>query len=95
MQELIQKLQEKAGITAEQAEKSIDTMKDFIKSKLPAAIAGNVDTWFAGIANQAETKKESFMDKAEDFLDEAGDKVEDWANAAKDKISGMFDKDKK
>ncbi|RAJ04215.1 hypothetical protein LX64_03093 [Chitinophaga skermanii] len=64
MQELIQKLQEQTGITAEQAEKSIETMKEYIKSKLPAMLAGNVDTWFAGIAGQPEKKQE----QNDDFL---------------------------
>ena len=35
MQELITKLTEKAGISAEQATKTIDTIKEFVKEKFP------------------------------------------------------------
>lgn len=64
MQELIQQLKDKAGITDEQAVKAIEAVKDFVKSKLPPVIAGNVDTWFEGMAGSA-----SRQDAADDFLD--------------------------
>lgn len=64
MQELIQNLKDRAGLTDEQAVKAIDTVKDFVKSKLPAAIAGNVDVWFAGFGASAPKPKAD-----EDFLD--------------------------
>ncbi|QEH40610.1 hypothetical protein [Chitinophaga sp. XS-30] len=64
MQELIDQLKDKAGINEEQAIKAIEAVKDFVKSKLPPMIAGNVDTWFSGMA--AQPKK---TDAAEDFLD--------------------------
>lgn len=105
MQELIQNLKDRAGLTDDQAVKAIDTVKDFVKSKLPAAIAGNVDNWFSGLGATAPQprKEEGFVDKAEDFLDDVSDKVEDWTEKAKDKaedimkeakdkISGFFDK---
>jgi hypothetical protein len=63
MQELIQQLKDKAGITDEQAVKAIEAVKDFVKSKLPPMIAGNVDTWFEGMAGSAR------QDAADDFLD--------------------------
>ncbi|MGN6509978.1 MAG: hypothetical protein ACTHLD_11015 [Chitinophaga sp.] len=64
MQELIQQLKDKAGITDEQAVKAIEAVKDFVKSKLPPVIAGNVDTWFEGMAGSA-----SRPNAADDFLD--------------------------
>lgn len=64
MQELIQQVQDKAGVSTDQAIKAIDAVKDFVKSKLPPMLAGNVDAWFTGLsAQQPETKKE------DDFLD--------------------------
>ena len=45
MQELIKLLTEKAGITEEQAAKSIETIKDFVKEKFPM-MAGAVDNLF-------------------------------------------------
>lgn len=107
MQELIQQLQEKAGLTPEQAEKSIDVIKEYVKSKLPPFIAGTVDSWFAGMSGKpGEPAKPGFMQQAGDFLDDVSDKVEDWAEEAKDKaedmyqdakdkISATFSKDKK
>ncbi|WP_343700031.1 hypothetical protein [Chitinophaga sp.] len=65
MQELIQQLKDKAGINDEQAVKAIEAVKDFVKSKLPPMIAGNVDAWFTGMAGgPAQPKKAE-----DDFLD--------------------------
>lgn len=86
MQELIEKIKAEAGITDEQAHKALETVKDFVKSKLPAGIAGTVDTWFSGLGAKAAEKK----DEAADFLEHAKDKAEDWASDLKDKVSGMF-----
>lgn len=104
MQELIEQLQEKAGLTAEQAKQSIEVVKEYVKGKLPPFIAGTVDNWFAGMADKSAAKKESFAEKAGDFLDDVKDKVEDWSEEAadkagqfaqttKDKVSGLFNKD--
>ncbi|SKA22896.1 hypothetical protein SAMN04488128_1021761 [Chitinophaga eiseniae] len=102
MQELIQQLQAKAGLTPEQAAQSIEVIKEYVKGKLPPFIAGTVDTWFANMSDKPGEKKEGFMDKANDFLDDVKDKAEDWkdkaedwAEDAKDKISDLFSKDKK
>jgi nucleoid DNA-binding protein len=35
MEELIEQLQQKAGLTREQAEKAIQTIKDFVVEKFP------------------------------------------------------------
>ncbi len=91
MQELIQQLKDKVGLTEDQASQAINTVKDFVKSKLPAAIAGNVDNWFAGLGTTPEQpKKAGLMDQAEDFLEGASDKMEDWAEKAKDKASDIM-----
>lgn len=95
MQELIQQLQDKAGLTAEQAAQSIDVIKEYVKGKLPPFIAGTVDNWFAGMSEKAGEKKAGLMDQAGDFLDNVKDKAEDWAEEAKEKVSDFFNKDKK
>lgn len=51
MQDLIQLLKEKAGLTDEQAFKSLETIKEYIQSKLPPMMAGMVDN-FMGSAPQ-------------------------------------------
>lgn len=96
MQELIDKLTEKAGISTEQAHKSIDTIKEFIKEKFPM-MAGAVDNLFPAQStsntNAASAGSSSIMDKISDFIPgEAGEKVEAFA---KEKLSGLFGDGKK
>lgn len=52
---------EKAGLNEEQAAKAIDTMKEYVKSKLPPMIAGNVDAWFTGMA-ASKPQTDDFLD---------------------------------
>ncbi|MEO7522563.1 MAG: hypothetical protein ABIT58_00635 [Ferruginibacter sp.] len=91
MQELINKITEKAGISSEQAHTAINTIKDFIKEKFPM-MAGAVDNFLPG-SSPSETIKTpaansssittsggSMMDKISDFIPgEIGEKVEDFA----------------
>jgi len=57
MNELINLIVQKTGISQENAQKAAQTAIDFLKSKLPAPIAGQVDAVLAGdmsgIAGQA------------------------------------------
>lgn len=98
MHELITMITEKAGISAEQAHKALDTVKEFVKDKFPM-MAGAVDNLFpasdstsaapATPAAAATTEKESggFMDKISDFIPgEMGEKIESFA---KDKLGGI------
>ena len=57
MQELIEQLKTNAGLTDEQAEKTLLTIKDYIKSKLPPMMSGMVDN-FLGTQST-----DDFMDK--------------------------------
>lgn len=45
MQELIKELVTKAGLTQEQAEKSIEVIKNYIQSQLPPMMQGMVDNF--------------------------------------------------
>lgn len=54
MQELITRLTEKAGISADQATKAVETIKDFVKEKFPM-MAGAVDNLFGTAAAEAGT----------------------------------------
>jgi hypothetical protein len=63
MEELIDRLKEKAGITAEQAQSVLETVKDYVKEKFPM-LEGAVENLFA-----------TGQQKGEDFLDEMKDKV--------------------
>lgn len=108
MQELINRLTEKAGISSDQATTAIHTIKDFIKEKFPM-MAGAVDNFFPG-STPTETMNTtgastgaaapagsgSMLDKISDFIPgEMGQKVEDFAKSAEDKLSGLFGGDKK
>jgi hypothetical protein len=48
MNELINLIVQKTGISQENAQKAAQTAIDFVKSKLPAPIAGQVDAVLAG-----------------------------------------------
>ncbi len=101
MNELITRLTEKAGISADQASKAIDTIKDFIKEKFPM-MAGAVDNLFASapeateaVVNQAIPNmagNESFLDKISDVIPgENGQKLESFAKDAAHKAEDAFD----
>ena len=100
MQELIQKLQKENGLSAEQSQSVLNTVKEFIKEKFPM-IGGAVDNMFpadnvAGSTPTGDTgntegpaqKGGSFLDKISDFIPgEMGEKAEQFA---KDKFGGTF-----
>lgn len=48
MQELIKLVTQKAGISEEQARTAIETVLGFLKQKLPAPIAGQIDSVLGG-----------------------------------------------
>jgi hypothetical protein len=47
MQELIQLLKDKAGLTDEQAKQSVLAMKEFLNGKVPPMFSGVVEKFFA------------------------------------------------
>ncbi|MEO6719766.1 MAG: hypothetical protein ABIN67_05330 [Ferruginibacter sp.] len=105
MQELISRLTEKAGISTEQANKVLETVKDFVKEKFPM-MAGAVDnllsstpavttsdTATAVIDPAAPLVEEpGILDKISDVIPgQAGQKVEDFVKGAADKAEDAFD----
>ncbi len=54
MQDLVEELKAKAGLTDEQAMLAIQTMKEYIHSKVPPMFSGFVDSFFAGKSTQSE-----------------------------------------
>ena len=48
MEELIKQVTAKAGISEDQARSAITTVLDFVKNKLPAPIAGQIDNVIGG-----------------------------------------------
>ena len=98
MQELITKLTEKAGISADQANKAIEAIKEFVKEKFPM-MSGAVDNLFAESTPSAtqttataQTGSQSIMDKISDVIPgDAGQKVEDFAKNAAHKAEDLFE----
>ncbi len=56
MDELINKIMSNAGISAQQAGKALETVKDYVKEKFPM-MAGAVDKLFEG----GEKKEEDYL----------------------------------
>jgi uncharacterized protein (DUF2267 family) len=48
MDELIKQVTAKAGISEDQARSAVNTVLDFVKSRLPAPIAGQIDSAMSG-----------------------------------------------
>jgi hypothetical protein len=107
MHELITRLTEKAGISADQATKALDTIKDFVKEKFPM-MAGAVDNLFGSAAAETvplaaattavpdptapKVPDASMLDKISDVIPgETGQKVEDFVKGAADKAEHVFD----
>lgn len=81
MDGLIQTLQEKAGLTAEQAKEAAGHVMDYFKSKIPASFHENLDA--AAIGDSIKTK-------GAEWLAEAKSKGGDFLHAAQEKISGFM-----
>jgi hypothetical protein len=91
MNELIQQLMSKAGLTEAQAVQATSVTRDFLKTKLPPQMTGMVDNFFAGnfdaaaAAAPSGAKSDDWMNKAKEAAADAGDKLGDFAAKAKDK----------
>lgn len=106
LQELIQKLQDNHGLSAEQSHNILGTVTGFIKEKFPM-LSGAVDNMFgthtatdpAATATTTTTqttttvtKEESVMDKISEVIPgQAGEKVEEFAKNAAHKAEDVFD----
>lgn len=106
MEELIQKLQEVHGLSAEQSHGILNTIAGFIKEKFPM-VGGAIDNIFpSGPAPSTTTTMAGtdsagsgaihdggdFLDKISDYIPGAtGEKIEEFA---KDKFGGFFGENK-
>ena len=55
MDELIKRITEKTGISEDQARSAVNTVAGFLKEKLPAPLAGQVDNVLSGGGGMADT----------------------------------------
>lgn len=102
MQELITRLTDKAGISTEQAAKTLETIKDFVKEKFPM-LGGAVDNMFAGTADNTaaaaiptmdapKAEVHSMMDKISDIIPgPTGEKIEEFTKNTAHKAEDIFD----
>ncbi len=108
MEELIKKLQNIHGLSAEQSHGILNTITGYIKEKFPM-VSGAIDNLFQSAttpsapgttagdtqvaANNPVHDGGDFLDKISDFIPGAtGEKVEEFA---KDKLGGVFGNDKR
>ncbi|MDP4283567.1 MAG: hypothetical protein Q8891_04025 [Bacteroidota bacterium] len=96
MEELIQKLQNTHGLSAEQSQSILNTITSYVKEKFPM-VGGAIDNLFqsgstpAG-ANNAAQNNGDFLNKISDFIPGAtGEKIEE---IAKKKLGGFFGENK-
>jgi hypothetical protein len=54
MDELVKRITEKTGISEDQARSAITTVSGFLKEKLPAPIAGQVDNVLSGAGGMTD-----------------------------------------
>jgi hypothetical protein len=66
MDELVKRVTEKTGISDDQARTAITTVTGFLKEKLPAPIAGQVDNAISGAGG-------AVVDKVGDLASKVGD----------------------
>lgn len=93
MQELIQNIMAKSGISEQQATVAVNTTKDYIKSKVPPMATGMVDQFFSGTFDPSAAMKAAagqqsdWMSKAKEAAQDASEKVTDFTQDAIDKGS--------
>lgn len=68
MDELIKQVSERSGISESQARTAVETVVGFIKERLPAPIAGHVDTALNSSAGAIGTGIDAVADRAGDVL---------------------------
>lgn len=95
MQDLIKQLKDNAGLTEDQAIRSLKTIKDYIQSKVPPMMHGLIDNFLgsqfaeAGNASKDGNNKhneDDIMEKAKKVADEATGKIENLAEEAKGEV---------
>ena len=81
MNTLIESLQEKIGLTADQAKDAANHMMDYIKEKVPASLHEHLDA--AALGTTIKTK-------GAEYLAEAQSKGSEFLHSAQEKISNLF-----
>ncbi len=89
MNDLINKLIAEAGISQEQATKSIEVVKAFVKEKFPM-MADGIENMFTHASSGQAQEGGSLLDKISDIIPgDIGEKIEGFAKQAKEKFEGL------
>jgi len=77
MNELVQLVQQKTGLSQEMAQKAVDTIAGYLKTKLPEPMAAGLDSLLGGgagteAAGQAAAEGGGVMDKAKAMVSGLG-----------------------
>jgi len=72
MDELIKQVTAKTGISEAQARSAVNTVLDFVKARLPAPIAGQVDNVVGGGAGMVGGISEGLGDSLSDVASKVG-----------------------
>jgi hypothetical protein len=90
MQEYINELQQKVGLTAEQAKQAIETIVNKVKSKVPESLHGSIDSIFSG--QGASGAGAAFQEKAQAFSSQAEEKLKEFGSQAKEQLNDFAGK---
>lgn len=91
MQDLVKKVSDTAGVTEEQAKKSIEVISGYMKERVPESFKSQIDnlvnggTLSGGMKAQLNSVASEFRDKAEDVIDEVKDKLSEIFGKANEK----------
>jgi hypothetical protein len=88
MEEYIKELQDKVGLTADQAKKAIEAIVGKVKSKVPESLHGSIDSIFS---QQTKDKVNQFTQQAEAYAAQASDKLKTYADQAKTELNNLSD----
>jgi uncharacterized protein (DUF2267 family) len=101
MQELIQQIMEKTGVSEEQARKSITTTANYLKEKMPESFGVQIAHMLSG-GTLSEGMKKSLhaaaleaRDKMDDILSDMGQKTSEAADKVRDTLDDFFNRIKK
>jgi hypothetical protein len=68
MDELVQVVSSKTGLSADQARAAATATLDFVKGKLPGPVAGQIDGLLGGGAGSSTDAAGGVMDQAKDMM---------------------------
>ena len=72
MNELVQLIMQKTGVSQDTAQKVVDTVSGYLKTKLPPSVASHVDGVFTG---QSLSEAEGIAEKAKHFVADLSERL--------------------